>query len=314
MPPETKTQDDNYIQPFQIEGTALRGRAVRLGAELDAILNAHDYPYPVAHLVAETVVLTMLLSSMLKYDGIFTLQARGDGAVHMLVADMTSAGDIRACASFDAERLEVSRGALSALQTPEGSDNHLAQYLGQGHIAFTVDQVGGEDRYQGVVALEGASLVECVQHYFTQSEQIRTGIKIAVGLRNGHWRGAGVMVQSIPEEGGQTQGIHPGNLCEDAWRRAMILLGSCTEEELLDPALSTNALLFRLFHEDGVRIYDPLPVRKKCRCNIERVQDVITSLPEDDRTYLIKDGAIEVVCEFCSEIYRLDPKTGKSLK
>lgn len=305
--------DDNYIQPFQIEQTALRGRAVRLGAQLDAILNAHNYPYPVAHLVAETTVLTMLLSSMLKYDGIFTLQARGDGAIGMIVADMVSNGDLRACATFDETRLNLSREALNALKTPEGSDNHLAQYLGQGYLAFTVDQAGNEERYQGVVPLEGSSLVDCVQYYFAQSEQIRTGIKIAVGLRDGVWRGAGIMLQTMPEDDGYQENFPIGNVQEDGWRRAMTLLGSCTEDELLDIGLSTNDLLFRLFHEDGVRVYDPAPVRKKCRCSAERVENVVSTLSEDDRTYLIKDGAIEVSCEFCSALYRLDPKTGRVL-
>lgn len=304
---------DNYIQPFQIEETTLRGRAVRLGDQLNAILSAHDYPYPVAHLVAETTVLTMLLSSMLKYDGIFTLQARGDGAVSMIVADMVSNGDLRACATFDDTRLSLSRDALSALKTPEGSDNHLAQYLGQGYLAFTVDQAGHEERYQGIVPLEGSSLVDCVQYYFTQSEQIRTGIKIAVGLRDGAWRGAGIMLQTIPENDGNQENVHIGNVQEDGWRRAMTLLGSCTEDELLDQMLPTNDLLFRLFHEDGVRVYEPMAVRKKCRCSSERVEAVVATLSEEDRTYLIKDGAIEVSCEFCSALYRLDPKTGHTL-
>lgn len=306
-------KQDNIIQPFQIEHTSLRGRGVTIGEELDKILQAHNYPYPVAHMVAETLVLTMLLSSMLKYDGIFTLQAKGDGAMSMLVSDMTSKGDLRACATFDPERLEVSREALSALKTPEGSENHLAQYLGQGHMAFTVDQVGQRDRYQGIVALEGSSLVDCVQHYFAQSEQIRTGIKVAVGLRDGKWRGGGIMLQAMPENDGNQENVQVSNVHEDDWRRSMVLLGSCTEDELLNPDLPIDDLLFRLFHEDGVRVYDPLTVQKKCRCDTQRVENVVASLPEEERHFLVKDGAIEVVCEFCSNTYRLNPDTGKAL-
>ena len=146
-----KVADDNVVQPFQLDVSSLRGRSVRLGSVLNDVLEPHDYPNPVAHLVAETMTLALLLSSMLKYDGIFTLQAKGDGPVGLLVADVTSDGDLRGCANFDAERLEHAREQLSALKTPEGSRNHLAQYLGKGYIAFTVDQGDKAERYQGIV-------------------------------------------------------------------------------------------------------------------------------------------------------------------
>ncbi len=277
---------------------------------LDHILKPHDYPYPVAHMVAETAVLALLLSSMIKYEGIFTLQARGDGPVHMIVADVTSDGGVRACASFDEERMNISREALDALKTPEGSSHHLAQYLGKGHMAFTVQHQGSTDMYQGVVELSGASLVDCVQHYFVQSEQIQTGIKMAVGLRDGVWSGGGIMVQKMPEEGGQTR----SNVEEDGWRRAMVLLDSCTEDEVIDTSLPMSDLLFRLFHEDGVRLYDAADIQKECRCDAQRVEVVVRSLPEDDREYLVQDdGLIEVVCEFCATPYKIDPKSLKSI-
>lgn len=291
---------DNYIQPFQLESSNLRGRYVRFGSTLDTMLAAHAYPYPVAHLTAETLILSTLLSSMLKYEGIFTLQATGDGPVSMLVADMLSNGDVRACAHYDPARFENARQVLSALTTPEGSDNHLAEYLGKGTMVFSVDHEGRKDRYQGVVSLEGPSLVACAQHYFTQSEQIQTGIKIAAGLRDGVWRGAGVMLQALPEDHG---GV-PSNVKEDDWRRAMILMGSVTEEEMLDSDLQTNEILLRLFHEEGVRVYDPQPLQKSCRCSQDRVERVLGTLRDQDKKELVVDGAIEVKCEFCSTIYR----------
>jgi len=295
---------DNFILPFQLEKSALRGRAVRLGSVLDDILTAHDYPYPVAHLVAEVVTVTMLLSSMLKYEGIFTLQAKGDGPISMIVADMTSSGDIRGCASYDAERLEVSRQALQALKTPEGSQNHLAQYLGQGYLAFTVDQ-GGE-RYQGIVELKGASLVDCVQHYFTQSEQIKTGIHLSAGLRDGAWRAGGIMFQHIPEDDGNRE-TPLGNLDQDDWRRSMILLNSAKDDELLATDMEASDLLFRLFHEDGVIIYDGQTVQKQCRCDQQRVENAVRGLSGDDVGFLMKDGVIEADCEFCGTSYTVDP-------
>ncbi len=299
--------DDNYIQPFQLDESNLRGRAVRLGDELDKILTAHDYPKPVSHLTAESLILTLLLSSMLKYDGVFTLQTSGDGAVGMLVSDLISNGAMRACAHFDQNRLQASRESLSALKAPEGSENHLAQYLGKGHMAFTVDYAGAKDRYQGIVALEGASLVDCVQHYFSQSEQIQTGIKIAVGKRDGKWRGAAIMLQAMPENDGNTDGVERSNIHEDDWRRAMLLMGSCTEDELLSPELSTNDLLYRLFHEEGVRVFEGQSVYKKCRCTEERVNNIIKALTEEEKKDLLVNEKIEVTCEFCGHLYQVDP-------
>lgn len=300
---------DNAVQTFQLESNALRGRSVRLGSVLDEVLSAHDYPLPVAHLVAETMTLSVLLASMLKYDGIFTLQTKGDGPINMLVADMTSDGGLRGCATFDEERLQHAREQLGALKTVEGSENHLAQYLGKGYIAFTVDQTPGE-RYQGIVELQGASLVDCARHYFNQSEQITTGIKMAAGLRNGKWRAGGIMLQEIPEEGGEGSSV---GLDDDAWRRAMVYLDSSTDDELLDDELSSNDLLHRLYHEDGVRVFEPLSLRHQCRCDEERVRNVLKGMPEEDMQDMVKDGIILMRCEFCSYDYRFDPKTLQSI-
>lgn len=303
--------DDNVIQTFQLDSSSLRGRCVRLGSVLDDILDAHEYPNPVAHLVAETATLALLLSSMLKYEGIFTLQTKGDGPVSMLVADVTSAGDVRACAYYDPERLEAAREKLSALKVTEDSQNHLAQYLGKGYIAFTVDQGGHMERYQGIVELQGASLVDCVQHYFNQSEQIGTAIKMAVGQRDDKWRAGGMMLQHMPDEGGhQSEHVNSeagiSNLNEDDWRRTMIFMDSCTEDEFLDPDLHSNVLLMRLFHEEGVRVYEPQTVQKNCRCSREKVEHVIATMQDEDLDYINKDGEIIVTCEFCSTDYIFD--------
>lgn len=296
---------DNFIQPFQLESSSIRGRIVRVGDVLDTMLNAHQYPLPISHLVAETTVLALALSSMMKYDGIFTLQAQGDGPLKMLVADVTSDGAVRACASFDQERFEAAREKLSALKTVEGDQNHLAQYLGKGYIAFTVDQGQHTDRYQGIVELKGASMVDCVQHYFTQSEQIGSGIKMAVGQREGKWRAEAIMLQNMPDEESEKA---VGNLDEDDWRRAMVLLDSCTEDEFLAHDIGASELLLRLFHEEGVRVFDRRGVFHKCRCDKERVKNILMSMSDED----IKDGSIEgmidMVCEFCSTNYNFSTK------
>ncbi|GJL85369.1 MAG: 33 kDa chaperonin [Micavibrio sp.] len=299
--------DDNVIQTFQLETSQLRGRIVRLGATLNDIVEPHQYPQPVAHLVAETVTLAALLSSMIKYDGIFTLQAQGDGPVKMIVADVTSEGQIRGCAHFDEERLEHSWKQLEALKRTEKSQNNFAQLLGKGYIAFTVDQGDETDCHQGIVDLKGHSMVECVQHYFTQSEQIGTGIKMAVGKRDDVWRSGGVMLQHMPEDE-QNPESGAGNINEDDWRRSMILLDSCTEDEFLSPDLHSNIVLMRLFHEEGIRVYAPHTVEKACRCSEEKVENVLAMMPKEDRDYMAVEGEIIMHCEFCSQDYIFDAK------
>lgn len=315
-PEAFEAADDDVIQMFQLETTSLRGRMVRLGKVLDDVLSAHDYPDPIAHLVAETMTLTVLLSSMLKYDGIFTLQTKGDGPVSMLVADMISggdsAGDIRACATYDEERFQAAREQLSALKATESAQNHLAQYLGKGYIAFTVDQGEHMERYQGIVELQGSSLIDCVQHYFNQSEQIKTGVKMAVGQReaedgSAQWRAGGLMIQMMPEEGGVNAPEPAGNLDEDDWRRTMVLMDSASEDELLNKDLHSNILLRRLYHEDGVRVFAPMSVQKNCRCSADKARDVLSMLSADDLEYMKEDDKIVMRCEFCSRAFEYDP-------
>lgn len=308
---DLESEDDfsgNVIRPFQLEASSLRGRIVRFNTVLEDILVPHDYPEIVNQLLAETITLCSLLSSMLKYEGIFTLQTQGDGPISMLVADMTSDGHIRGCAHFDEERLKVVTKQLAAFsdEVDESSDNHLAQLLGKGYIAFTVDQGNKTDRYQGIVELKGRSLIDCVQHYFSQSEQINTGIMMAAGQRDGKWRSAGLMLQHMPEEGGH-KGIPDSNLDEDDWRRAMILMQSCTEKELLSRSLNSHTILTRLFHEEGVRVYEPMPLTHVCRCSSDRVENMVMMMSEDDRKDMVVDDKISMTCEFCSKTYDLDP-------
>lgn len=282
--------DDDLVLSFQLESSALRGRLVRMGEALDRILGAHAYPDKINRPLAETVTLCAMLSSMLKYEGVFTLQVQGDGPIAMLVSDITSEGVIRGCATFNAERLEAADDTLSGL-------------YGEGYIAFTVDQGPDTERYQGIVELKGANLVDSVQHYFTQSEQIETGIVMAAARGEDGWRSQGLMLQRMPEEGG-----HPvGSAEEDDWRRAMILMLSCKDEELLDPRLKAEDILTRLFHEEGVRVFPPKTIRKGCRCSEQKVEDIVRMMGPEDRKDMTVDGKITVTCEFCGRDYVLYP-------
>ncbi|WP_395676415.1 Hsp33 family molecular chaperone HslO [Inquilinus sp.] len=287
------TGGDDLVLPFQIEASGLRGRLVRFGPLLDDILARHAYPEPVAHLLAETVVLTALLASALKYEGVFTLQAKGDGPVRLVVADVTSDGAIRANATFDEARLASPDGPGTATTVPA--------LLGKGHLAFTVDQGSDTERYQGIVDLSGETLWECAQHYFRQSEQLQAGLRSAVRHGGTGWRGGGIMLQRLPDPEKQVPTDR-----EDDWRRAMVLLGSATDDELTQPALSGEALLFRLYNEDGVRVFPPQPMRFSCRCSRERVASMLKSMPRTEIESLAVDGRVEVACEFCNTRYDFD--------
>jgi len=291
---------DDLVQPFQIEASHLRGRMVRLGPTLDEILARHAYPEAVATFLGETLTLAVLLSSMLKYEGIFTLQTKGDGPIKLMVADVTSVGDVRAYAQFDEEALAKAGDDVLIAPAPA--------LLGKGYIAFTVDQGQHTERYQGIVELYGKTLADCVQHYFRQSEQLDTGLTVSVGRSDeGHWRAGGIMLQRLPEQQPGVE-LQLSSDAEDGWRRAMVLMASTTADEMLDPELRANDLLFRLFHEDGVRVWPPSHLRFGCRCSRERVVTMLSNLPRAEVETMKVEGGdeVEVVCQFCSTPYRFD--------
>jgi molecular chaperone Hsp33 len=289
---------DDIVQPFQIDPFRLRGRLVRLGPLLDQILTRHAYPEPVAQQLGEAIALAVALAGALKYDGVFTLQTKGDGPIRLLVADVTTDGAVRGYAQYDAEKVLKAAGESGAA---------VPRLLGAGYLAFTVDQGEHTDRYQGIVELQGASLAECVHHYFRQSEQVEAGLKVAVAgvadeTGGRRWRGGSLMVQRLPPEGDASR----QEAAEDGWRRAVILMSSCTSQELIDADLTPEALLFRLFHEDGVRVYRRHDLLARCRCSRERVENVLRLLPADDIADMTVDGQVVVTCEFCSAGYRFD--------
>jgi molecular chaperone Hsp33 len=297
---------DDLILPFQIEATALRGRLVRFNTAVDKIITQHGYPDAVASLLCEAMTLAALLAGALKYDGVFTLQTKGDGPVRLIVADVTSAGAVRGYAQYDAD----------ALATASTDGPPVPRLLGKGYLAFTVDQGENTDRYQGIVALDGDTLAECAAHYFAQSEQIATGLKLAVTRgtpdadgKPGPWRAGGLMIQRLPSEGGEAEHLPPPEeeVVDEGWNRALSFLGSCSSAELTDPALPPEDLLYRLFHEDGVRAWPPQRLQALCRCSRERISRVLRSLPREEMAGLEVDGKITVDCEFCSTKYEFTP-------
>uniref|UniRef100_Q07GY3 Hsp33 protein n=1 Tax=Rhodopseudomonas palustris (strain BisA53) TaxID=316055 RepID=Q07GY3_RHOP5 len=303
---------DDAALPFAVDSLDLRGRLTRLGPALDEILTKHDYPAPVGKLLGEAIVLATLLGSSLKFDGRFLLQTQTDGPVSFMVVDFKLPAQIRAYARFDKARLTdgLDSGAL----------------LGHGHLAMTIDQGADMSRYQGLVALTGGSLEDAAHEYFLRSEQIPTKVRLAVGeeWRGGdgpkhRWRAGGMLLQFLPksEDRLRQADLHPGDAPEgvtphvvgedDAWVEGQSLIATVEDIELIDPDLSGERLLYRLFHERGVRVYPPLPLRAQCSCSRDAVAAMLANFEAKDRAEMVKDGKVEVTCEFCSSVYQFTP-------
>ena len=297
---------DDIILPFQLQESGLRGRAVRLGDTLNDILTAHNYPNAISHLLADTIALAAALSSMLKFQGVFTLQASGQGVVKTLVSDMDSDGNIRGCAAFSLDEFEQIK--------PSGDGVYdgytLSDLMGDGYLAFTVDQGENTERYQGIVTLEGNNIQGSVSHYFEQSEQLRTSLYVASKRVDDKWRSGALMLQFLPDDNVDADVVAFNDKTDaerkEDWQRSKILLQSCTADEITDKDLHVNELLRRLFHEEGVIVYADQDLTKNCRCSIDRVQNVVDGLSDEDRAHAAKDGKIEMTCEFCSQTYTID--------
>jgi molecular chaperone Hsp33 len=302
---------DDYVLPFQLEASGARGRLIRLGPVVDEILNRHAYPEPVLPLLGEAVTLTAMLGSALKFDGKFILQAQSKGPVSFLVVHYSSPGHVRGYASYN--RDDVAR-AVNGSSKPE-------PLLGNGHLAMTIDADAGRERYQGIVELAGSSLVDATHEYFDRSEQIPTFIRIAVarhyaagnGAGSGQWtwRAGGLMVQKLTQEGGRPRGdevLPPimGDGDGDGWRRAQALAATVEDHELLDPALAPERLLYRLFHEEEVRAFDPILLGSQCNCSRERVENILAQFSPDELEGMAEGAVITVTCEFCNTHYRFD--------
>src|SRR6266702_4577089 len=305
---------DDTVLPFEVDALDLRGRLTRLGPALDDILTKHDYPAPVGKLLGEAIVLTALLGSSLKFDGRFILQTRTDGPVSFLIVDFQAPDRLRAYARYDTAQLK------------DGQDS--GALLGKGHLAMTIDQGPDMSRYQGLVALDGGGLEGAAHEYFLRSEQIPTRVRLAVGeeWRGGgegpkhRWRAGGMLLQFLPKapERARQADLHPGDAPDgtvahavaedDAWIEGQSLIATVEDVELIDPDLSGERLLYRLFHERGVRVFPPLPLRAQCSCSRKAVSSMLASFAPQDRADMVKDGKVVVTCEFCSSVYQFTPE------
>lgn len=299
---------DDLILPFQADGAGVSGRLVRLGPAVDDILRGHNYPDAVCKLLGEGVALTALLGASLKFDGKFSFQTKTDGPVSMLVIDYLSNGELRGYARFDSDKVtkleDVNQAETVAL-------------LGNGNLAMTIDRGPDMDSYQGVVALEGKNLSEAADAYFRQSEQLPTFIRVAVARHYSAedatsesgsgwcWRAGGLVIQHLSREGGFANTKDDPD--SDDWNRAYMLASTIQEQELVDPMVAPERLVYRLFHEEQVRAFNTQPLSFKCGCSVERVRSVLTSFSADELLDMAEDGQIEVTCEFCNAHYTFAP-------
>ncbi len=294
----------DYVLPFRIEGHNVNGRVVKLNALASDVLTRHDYPEAVSRLLGEALVLASMLGSMLKFDGRFILQMQGNGPISMLMADYASGGSLRGFAQYDEAALQA---ALKADAAP------MALLGDKAHMAFTVDQGADMERYQGIVPLDGDTLAEAALGYFERSEQIGTVLKLAAApllLAGGEtqWRAGGIIIQQTAATGGVDMPPEgdPEHVDED-WNRLSILMQTTEDSELLDSELDGETLAYRLFHEDGVRVFETRALQFACPCTRQRVANMLRGLPDEDRTDMQTQDNIEVRCEFCNEQYVFAP-------
>jgi molecular chaperone Hsp33 len=290
---------DDHAVPFQVEALDLRGRVVQLGPVLERILTRHDYPEKVSEILAQALVLTVLLGTSLKIEGRFILQTRTDGPVGLVMADYTAGGAVRAYARFDPEQLDET---LS-----------IEDMIGKGVLALTVDQGEHAKNYQGLVEVDGSGLEEAVREYFRQSEQIPTDLRLSVARHSGpgqqeSWRAGGVLTQFLPSASRPSAPGNGNGAREEGWEVAQALLHTLDRFELVDPTVGSERVLYRLFHEPGVRVFEAMPIADRCRCSRERALSIVRTFSADEIVeFTAESGKIHVNCEFCSAEYAFEP-------
>jgi molecular chaperone Hsp33 len=284
------------IAPFHLPGQPVRGRLVRLGPLADALLTRHDNHPAVTRLSGEALALAAALAAALKFQGSFSLQAKGDGAVTMLLADCTEAGALRGYARADTTKLTA---VLAADEAP-----NAAALLGQGYLAFTVDQGPDRERHQGIVSIEGDALGDMALHYFSTSEQLQCSLRLACEKTLAGWRASALILERVASEGGIE-----GSSTEDddeAWRAATILAATVTDAELLDDNLPSDQLIWRLFGAEGVAADRPRALAYGCRCSRSRLSEILEGFVPEDLDDMAVSGDIVMTCEFCNLDFRFE--------
>ena len=286
------------VLPFYLPGRPVRGRLIRLGALADALLTRHDNHPVVTGLSGQALALAAALSTALKFRGSFSIQAKGDGAITMLLADCTESGALRGYARAEPERLAT---VLAASEAPSARD-----LLGDGYLAFSVEQGGDVERHQGIVAIEGDTLAQMALHYFETSEQIRCNVHLACMKTESGWRAGALILERIAGEGGIDPELDAAAQ-DDAWQTAVALAATLSDEELLDDTLPSDRLLYNLFGLEGVVADRHRALAYGCRCSRAKLSGILEGFPMPDLDHMVTEGSIVMTCEFCN----LDFKFGR---
>lgn len=290
----------DQVLSFSVPDRDVRGRVVRLGPVLEQVLSAHDYPQSIRHVLAEALMLTTLMGSLLKdADSQLTFQIQAEGGVvDFLVCDFRN-GDVRGYLRHDPAKM-----------SEQGSNAGIASTFGKGFLAITFDLAATGERYQGIVPLEGETLSGACESYFERSEQISTLIRLAIRSEGDRCVAGGMLVQHFPdgEEGRERLHVKAENAIASDWEHITTMMGSVRHAELVDPELSMESLIWRLLNEEReIRVDVSHAIRRGCRCTSEHYQSVLTQFPETERADMRDpDGRIPVECEFCSKVFRID--------
>jgi len=285
------------VVPFHLPGRPVRGRLVRLGPLADALLTRHDNHPAVTALAGQALALAAALAGALKFRGSFSLQAKGNGSVPMLLADCTEAGALRGYARANDERL----GALLA----DDAEPDASSLLGSGYLAFTVDQGPDMERHQGIVAIEGRTLADMALHYFHTSEQLGCALRLACARGPEGWRASALILERVAGAGGVDEDLDQ-EAQDDSWRAATAIAATLTDAELLDEAISPERLLHRLFSTEGVAVDQSRALAYGCRCSRARLTGILEGFSPDDLDHMAIEGSIVMTCEFCNFDFRFD--------
>lgn len=293
---------DNCVS-FHIGNGAFLGRIVRLDKVINTVLTKHRYPVQVSAVVAESTALAALLSATIKYDGLFTLQTKSSGSVPMVVVDVNSRGQIRACADYDEQKILKAQ----ELRKTVGQIEPAPHFMGEGILAFTVDQGPNTDLYQGIVDLQGKDLSECAMRYFKQSEQIETYLKLYLQAPQNDldgWKSAGVLLQRLPDKGGMTD--EDVERLNEEWNQAVVFMQSLSQDEIFNPQLSSAELLHRLYHSDNLELNTVKEYTFACRCSRERLLNTLHGMKPEDIDDMCENNKITATCHFCGTSYSFD--------
>lgn len=294
---DTEKQYTDFIQPFLIDHSSIRGRLVRVNKALDAILSAHNYPVEVSIHLAEQIVIACLLSATLEKGGILTVQAKGDGAVKFIVVDVMGGGTIRGYAEVNEKKLKQAIGKSKTVKHP------LSKILGKGYLAVTLDEGNSKERYQGIVELQGDSLTDAFRGYFLQSQQGEIAVHVTVRapskLRE-KWQAGGVIIERMPMAGGKQKELSTEEQ-DEIWRRTKLFMQTIKDVEMLSSGVTPQNLLYRLFNEDGVWVYKLQPIKAGCRCSRARIRAVLKTIPKEELIAALDKDKMSVNCQFCNK-------------